>query len=132
MKVANRRTLLVGLAVATAWLAAAAIDAGCGSARRGIPVAEPVELSDPTLISGRQLFMANCHQCHPGGAAGLGPSINDKPLPGFAMRMQIRQGLGAMPAFNEELLSDEEVDEIVSYLNHLQSLDPPEFRELDQ
>jgi mono/diheme cytochrome c family protein len=54
--------------------------------------------------------MINCHQCHPGGGGGLAPSINDKPLPEGLIKTQIRQGLGAMPAFTEKHLSDADVD----------------------
>jgi mono/diheme cytochrome c family protein len=67
-----------------------------------------------------QLFMAQCHHCHPGGAAGLGPALNNKPLPGAVMHLQIRKGMGAMPAFPEALLSEAQVDAIVAYLNKLQ------------
>jgi mono/diheme cytochrome c family protein len=64
--------------------------------------------------------MRECNQCHPAGAAGLGPAINNKPLPGVAMRTQIRLGAGAMPAFKDDALKDAEVDAIVAYLNKLQ------------
>lgn len=45
----------------------------CAPAYRGEPIAGPLELGSPTLMLGRQLFDRNCDQCHPGGAAGLGP-----------------------------------------------------------
>jgi mono/diheme cytochrome c family protein len=93
--------------------------AGCGPARRGVPFTPPLQLTAQEQ-QGQRLFMAQCHHCHPGGAAGLGPAINNKPLPGAAMHLQIRKGMGTMPAFSEELLSNAEVDAIVAYLNKLQ------------
>jgi mono/diheme cytochrome c family protein len=93
--------------------------AACGPARRGVPFTAPVHLTGQEQ-QGQQLFMVQCHHCHPGGAAGLGPAINNKPLPGAAMHLQIRKGMGTMPAFSEALLSNAEVDAIVAYLNKLQ------------
>jgi mono/diheme cytochrome c family protein len=63
--------------------------------------------------------MTSCHQCHPGGMAGLGPAINNKPLPGFLIKMQSRAGLGAMPGFSSSELSEEELDAVVAYLKAL-------------
>ena len=101
----------------------ASILIGCGSAHRPTPqaalVSDGVAINDETIARGRSQFMMQCHQCHPGGAGGLGPSINDKPLPEGLIKLQIRQGLGAMPAFKDEHLSDRDVDAIVRYLKHL-------------
>ena len=68
--------------------------------------------------------MTHCYQCHPGGAAGLGPGLNDKPLPGFAIKTQVRRGLGAMPAFSPEKISDSDLDNLVAYLVTLRRNDP--------
>lgn len=89
---------------------------GCGSARRSVPLVGPMELDDPQLILGQQVFASHCYQCHPGGRAGLGPAINDKPLPAALIRMQVRNGLGAMPAFGEPVISDEQLDAVAQYL----------------
>ena len=101
--------------------AACTVLASCGTARR---VAEP-ELQDPVLVAGRQSFMQNCHQCHPRGEAGLGPAINNKPLPAFLIRTQIRAGLGSMPAYPPEVLPEAEVEAIAAYLVHLRGVEVP-------
>jgi mono/diheme cytochrome c family protein len=88
---------------------------GC-LARRSEPLVGPLEIRDESVAQGRQAFMRTCYQCHPEGAAGLGPGINDKPLPGGLIKFQVRHGLGAMPAFGPEKISDEELDGIVAYL----------------
>lgn len=100
--------------LAVAVLLAAAL-AGCGPARRGVPLVGPVELTGPAA-AGEVAFMAHCHQCHPGGEAGLGPSLNDKWLPGWLIRAQVRLGLGAMPSFSREEVPPDRLDLIVAYL----------------
>jgi mono/diheme cytochrome c family protein len=91
---------------------------GC-SARRSEPLVGSLTISSPAIAQGRTVFMAHCHQCHPGGEAGLGPAINNKPLPKFAIRTQVRHGFGAMPAFDENEISETEFDALVSYLDAL-------------
>ena len=91
----------------------------CGPARVGEPFGPPVRLTSAEAETGERVFMEHCHQCHPGGAAGLGPSINDKPLLAFLMRLQVRRGLGAMPEFDEDLISEVELDALVTYLLEL-------------
>lgn len=63
--------------------------------------------------------MARCHQCHPGGEAGLGPALNNTRYPDFVFRWQVRGGYGAMPAYSEEEISEEELDQILTYLKTL-------------
>jgi mono/diheme cytochrome c family protein len=97
---------------------------GCASARRGETVVGPVQLN-ANQREGQVLFMHNCNQCHPGGQAGVGTSINNKPVPRVAEKLQIRQGvLGIMPKFSDEDLSDREVDRILDYLDELQRHHP--------
>jgi cytochrome c5 len=69
--------------------------------------------------SGMHLFMVHCNKCHPGGDAGVGPSLNDKAIPDFLVHFQIRQGLGDMPAFKEEDLSKEDVKKIVLFVRQM-------------
>lgn len=98
----------------------AAVLGGCGSARRSEPLlAEPAVL-EGELRQGQIAYMHYCNACHPGGAAGLGPSINDKPLPKKVIAFQVRQGLGDMPAFAETVISKEELRAITRYLDWLE------------
>lgn len=93
------------------------------SARKGVPHTEPLAGGDQEVQQGEILFNQYCNSCHPNGTAGLGPALNDKPLPGFAIRFQIRNGIGTMPAFSEEVISNEESKKIVAYLKALRKLD---------
>lgn len=89
------------------------------SVRKGVPTSEPVVLKTEELKNGQALFNSHCNTCHPGGASGVGPAINNKPLPKFLIRFQVRHGLGVMPDFEEEILTDKEVRNIAQYLVYL-------------
>lgn len=93
-----------------------AIVAGCMPVRRGEPITGPIALNDPALERGRTAFERYCYRCHTMGEGGMGPIINDKPLPRFLMKFQVRHGLGVMPKFTEDVLSDEDLDNIVNYI----------------
>jgi mono/diheme cytochrome c family protein len=119
--IAERAVLLA------AGLAAAAT---CGPTRRGELVDRPVALETVAEHRGERLFFRHCAKCHPGGEAGLGPALNNKPIPAFVIRQQIRRGLGAMPAFSPEFLPDADVAAITAYVTTLrraprQDLAPP-------
>lgn len=94
---------------------------GCGAERRGQPEAPAITADNPKEVRGERLFHRWCYQCHPGGESGLGPAINDRPLPHLAIRTQIRKGVGAMPAFGDDLLSDTDVSAIIAYLDEMKS-----------
>ena len=99
------------------------VSLACGAARRREPVATPAAL-DQRAERGRAVFMVNCHQCHPGGEAGLGPALNDKPFPDFLKKFQVRHGLGTMPSFSEQKISDQQLDDLMEYLKALRRARP--------
>lgn len=108
----NRFALAAGLLLAIGIAAAN----GCRSGRLPEPLVGPLPLSTPQLLSGQQVFMQHCYQCHPGGSAGLGPGLNDKPLPAALIRTQVRAGMGAMPAFDEHHINDKQLDALAAYV----------------
>ena len=89
---------------------------GCSSARRGEAIGRPVSVASADLQRGQIVFQQHCHRCHPGGEGGLGPSLNDKPAPKFLMKTQVRAGLGAMPGFDKDKISPEELNDLTSYM----------------
>jgi mono/diheme cytochrome c family protein len=96
----------------------------CGTARRSEPIRGPLALQTQQLENGRQVFMQHCQRCHPLGEAGLGPSINNIPLPGAALRFRVRSkafflGIGRMPSFKKHEISRDQMDELVVYLKAL-------------
>ncbi|NUP05295.1 MAG: cytochrome c [Polyangiaceae bacterium] len=96
---------------------AVALGVACGSQQSSPPVAgaEP-KLDTAELKHGEALFMRNCNQCHPGGAGGLGPALNNKPAPKGAIALVIRTGPGQMPRFSHDDLSADDVDAITDYV----------------
>lgn len=73
---------------------------------------------------GRIVYMEHCQPCHPGGEAGLGPSLNDKALPTFLKKFQVRQGIGSMPSFSDEEIPDDALDDLMAYLSALRDHEP--------
>lgn len=91
----------------------------CLPLRRDAPLVGELTGLTASEERGQLVYMANCQQCHPGGAAGVGPSLNDKPLPHLAIRAQTRAGLGAMPAFDASEISDADLDALADYVVRL-------------
>jgi mono/diheme cytochrome c family protein len=108
-------------------LAISLVAVACGKTQRGEPKAPELTPRSSEAAYGGMLFRKFCYQCHPNGAGGLGPAINNKPLPEIAIRTQIRKGVGAMPSFDEKWLSDDEVAAIAEYVQALRAA--PEERE---
>jgi mono/diheme cytochrome c family protein len=109
------------IAITIALIACAVLLSACGSARRDEPTQGPIQIADKQIALGQRTFASYCYQCHPSGDEGLGPAINNKPLPGWLMKFQIRHGLGWMPAFSKQQISDEEADAVVAYLKALRA-----------
>ena len=93
--------------------------AGCGADRRSEPLTGQQPALDAEEVFGQRVFMRECNGCHPQGAAGLGPAINDKPVPGALIKLQVRVGLGAMPSFSKSEITPEELDALVAYLTEI-------------
>ncbi len=104
---------LPGIVVITA---VTLVTVACGTTRRSEPLVGPFAPASAEVARGQRVFMAQCHACHPGGEAGIGPSLNDKPLPGFMIALQVRAGLGAMPAFSTEEIPARDLDGLVAYV----------------
>ena len=94
------------------------IGLACGPAQRGEPHGPPIS-TVVTETHGKQLFQRFCYKCHPNGEAGLGPALNNKAMPEFAVEAQIRKGVGAMPAFGHHVISDADVRAIADYVTEL-------------
>ena len=115
----GRRAAFYLITAAIAWTAI-----GCGSARRGTPTQPELEPQREEIVLGREVFMEYCNSCHPGGEGGLGPALNNKPLPGWLIRFQVRRGLGVMPSFSENVISDEDLRNLSRYVVTLRRHDP--------
>ncbi len=87
-------------------------------ARKSEPLSgRPFKAKNSKIAHGEQLYMIHCQKCHPSGEAGLGPSLNRNPAPGFLKRFQMRHGLGVMPAFSKGELSHSDLKDISKYIH---------------
>jgi mono/diheme cytochrome c family protein len=101
---------------------------GCRSARRGEPIVGQLATSDPAVEHGKIVFARRCNSCHPGGEGGLGPGLNDKPLPVFAMKLQVRTGIvgfGVMPSFDKHQIPSEDLEDLMAYLKTIRKQSRP-------
>ena len=109
---------------ACAVVAAVLLGAACTSARRSEPISGKTLENNAAYAEGRRVFMQHCHTCHPGGEGGLGPALNNKPVLKALLKLQIRQGFGAMPAFKSDQITSDELDALANYLVALRRIDP--------
>jgi mono/diheme cytochrome c family protein len=109
---------------AHAALLLALLAAGCGTARRGEPIVGQKQIPNPEIALGQRVFDRNCSQCHPGGERGVGVALNDKPLPKWYIKLQVRTGLGAMPSFSGKQINGTELDAVADYLAWLRREKP--------
>ncbi len=73
--------------------------------------------ASPLLRAGQETFQSSCDACHPGGGAGLGPSLLGIDRETFTRL--VRKGKGAMFAFTASQLSDPEMESVYAYLQGL-------------
>ena len=106
-----------------ALLVAAVLCFGCGTAKRDEPEKPAFVARDSTVARGERVFKQQCDYCHPGGSGGVGPPLNNKPAPAFAIRFQVRHGLGAMPAFDSTKISETDLRAVAEYLKALRRTD---------
>jgi mono/diheme cytochrome c family protein len=70
-------------------------------------------------LTGKQVFIRSCNTCHPGGKAGLGPSLDNlsSHFPSDAqLAKYIRTGKGQMPPQPPSILTDKELSNLIAYL----------------
>lgn len=79
-----------------------------------------------SVTNGRRLYVADCEQCH--GPTGQGSSVGASdvapslaPATVFQVAEAIRAGPGVMPAFDANVLSDQQVSDIAHYVNYMQT-----------
>jgi mono/diheme cytochrome c family protein len=89
--------------------------AGCGLARKE-PGIDPMKITDASVQRGKAVFDAHCYSCHLRGQGGMAPALNNKPLPKSVIKFQVRRGLGAMPAFSEEQISDSQLEDLANFV----------------
>ncbi len=97
---------------------------GC-SARRVHKEWTTSESEDPAIKEGRFVFKQNCQRCHPNGEAGVGPSLNNIHLPGFAIKGRVRSRAfllwtGRMPQFDKHEITKKELNSLVRFMKAME------------
>ncbi|MBC7544615.1 MAG: cytochrome c [Candidatus Sericytochromatia bacterium] len=87
------------------------------------PAPTPAALS---VARGERVFKTQCLRCHPSGEAGAATNGHDEALPAFLIRLQVRRGLGKMPAFPPQALAEADLDDLVAHLMALRQLQAPQ------
>ncbi len=94
------------------------------------PELPDVDLSDADLAAGGLVYRANCQACH--SASGSGGALSyGSAAPGLGsstpaqIGAAVRVGPGQMPTFDTEVISDDELDDLVAYVRYLDNPDDP-------
>lgn len=81
------------------------------------PAGAPVAAAAGSADAGSKLFTATCDGCHPGGRAGLGPSL--KGVSAEEVTKTVMEGKDMMPSFGPSQISDQQLRDIIAYLASL-------------
>lgn len=77
--------------------------------------------ADPVAAGKRTYMIAGCHQCHGTvGQGGVGPRLVPKPMPIEALTAFVRHSPRSMPAYDPQVLSDDELKRIHTYLTSIE------------
>lgn len=93
-----------------------ALFTACGGGKATTPTSNTAA-SSPSEKRGEVVFMRTCNGCHPQGEAGLGGSLNAKPLPEAMIKAKVRGSIpGDMPKFGENVLADADLQAVADYV----------------
>jgi mono/diheme cytochrome c family protein len=109
----SARPLVQALFLATAVAAAVGL-ASCGEQTQPTPTT--IATVNANRPRGEVVFAKYCNSCHPGGARGAGPSLVQAGLSEDEFKKVVRQGEKRMPAFNEGLIRNDDLDEMYDYI----------------
>ena len=94
------------------------------------PELPDIELEGADLAEGGTVYRANCQPCHSasgsGGALSYGRAAPRlAPAEAEEIAAAVRAGPGQMPVFGNEVISPDELDDLVSYVEYLDSPEDP-------
>jgi len=113
LALALRKHWLGSVLYASLALATAVAISACGDGADSLPSASPV----PTeLVQGQHIFATYCASCHLGG---IGPSLINRNLSSNKIETTVRHGAGMMPGFGAGSISDNDLSQLVDYVQSL-------------
>lgn len=80
----------------------------------------PITSTD--IAHGKEVFDTHCEDCHPGGEEDVGPSLIADPHTPAKLRQQVREGSGRMRPFSVNRLSDEDLEDLLAYLQTINAV----------
>lgn len=112
------RKLALTLAIVLVMLLTLTLAAACGEAEQPPTKTAPDTAADVT--AGRAVFDQHCNACHPGGGQGAGPALRGRNIPAERITTVVRQGAPGMPAFAETQINEQQLTNLVQYIQSLQ------------
>ena len=110
------RPVAQALFLATAIAAAVGL-ASCGEQAQSNTSSTPA--ANATRTRGEIVFAKYCNSCHPGGGRGAGPSLAQAGISEDEFDEYVRKVKNRMPAFNEGLISNDDLDEMYRYISSM-------------
>lgn len=71
------------------------------------------------IAAGQAVFQQNCNGCHPSGNKGAGPQLKGGNIPPERVQQMVRTGGAVMPAFPATQISDQQLADLVAYVQSL-------------
>lgn len=89
----------------------------------GIGLAQTSAADPKPVAEGKRTYMiAGCHQCHGTvGQGGVGPRLVPKPMPIEALTAFVRHSPRSMPAYDAQVLTNDELKRIHTYLSSIEA-----------
>lgn len=103
----------------TAKAAPAASSAPAASAASPAASAASAAPAASGASAGKTVFDQNCTSCHPNGDKGAGPALRGRNASSDGISKQVRGGGGGMPAFPVSKISDQQLTDLVAYVQSL-------------
>lgn len=94
------------------------------------PALPTVDLTDPDLAAGGLTYRENCQACHSASGGGGALSYGDAAPPlnkaePLEIAAAVRAGPGQMPVFGPVSIADEQLDDLIAYVEYLKAPEDP-------
>lgn len=89
---------------------------GCAWTARRSEAPGAAAVRSASLQRGEQVFSRNCRSCHAGPTDQVTVRADGRAIPAAMIALQVRQGIGRMPAFPVGAIDDASLTDLVDYL----------------